>query len=323
MPSLVGFDTKTPCNKRARLDTGPLCNYDCEFCYYKTQLHIRDPLDKIKERVDYIRAYGINEVDLSGGESSVEPHWFDILDYCKGMDISCVSHGGKFYNFDFLLKSYNHGLREILFSLHGGNRVTHEKVTQKAGSFEKIIKAIKNCGELGIKVRINCTVYDGNKDNLPTKLINELGPSQVNYIVMNYSLDNKNFREQELGPLVQAIKDSIDQLSLDDINVRYVPYCYMKGYEKYVVGYYQHIFDLTDWNIQLFPETLDTSIEYTSKEKLQHAYHQAEHNRQQEYIKPAGCRGCKHYIICDGVKTNMEVTPEEGSMIAWPNHYRS
>ena len=323
MQSLVGFDTKTPCNNRARLDTGSFCNYDCEFCYYKEHLDIRDPLQKIKERVDYIKNYGIMEVDLSGGESSIEPHWFDILDYCKGLNISCVSHGGKFHDMVFLKKSKEAGLSEILFSLHGGNEEVHDKVTQRNGSFKRIIKAISNCNEIGIKVRINCTVYNGNKDHLPTEWINRLKPSQVSFILMNYSLDNKDFEEQELEPLTDAIKESIDNIVVDDINVRYVPFCYMKGYEKYVVGYYQHIFDLTDWNIQLFPETLDTSKEYTSTEKLKHAYSQAENNRKHEYIKLDECRSCVNYIICDGVKNKMNVYPEEGTKLVWPNHYRS
>lgn len=323
MQSLVGFDTTTPCNNRARLDTGTFCNYDCEFCYYKKKLDIRDPLQVIKDRVDYIKGYGITEVDLSGGESSIEPHWFDILDYCKGLNISCVSHGGKFHDMDFLQKSNDKGLSEILFSLHGGDSLTHDRVTQRNGSFDRIIKAINNCNDIGIKVRINCTVYDGNMNNLPHEWINKLNPSQVNYIIMNYSLDNKNFRQQELLPLCNAIKNSIDRISIKDINVRYVPLCYMKGYEQYVMGYYQHIFDLTDWNIQLFPETLDTTVKYTPKEKLRHAYAQAENNRRVEYIKPDECKLCANYIICDGIKTPMEVFPVDGDKLVWPNHYRS
>jgi MoaA/NifB/PqqE/SkfB family radical SAM enzyme len=322
MSSLIGFDTKTPVNQRARLDTGTFCNYDCEFCYYKEQLDIRDSLEIIKKRVDYIKNYGIMEVDLSGGESSVEPHWFDILEYCKGMNISCVSHGGKFHDMTFLRKSVSMGLSEILFSLHGGDAETHDKITKRKGSFDRLIKAISNCNDIGIKVRINCTVYDYNKDNLPTKYINILKPSQVNYIIMNYSLDNKDFREQELEPLTDAIKESIDSITIKDINVRYVPFCYMKGYEKYVVGYYQHIFDLTDWNIQLFPENLDTSIEYTDEEKLRHAYDQAENNRRVEYTKMDDCKDCKNYFICDGVKTRMKVYPIKGKKVIWPNHYR-
>jgi MoaA/NifB/PqqE/SkfB family radical SAM enzyme len=43
----------------------------------------RDPLEVILERVDYIKAYGITEIDLSGGESSIEPNWFKILEYCQ------------------------------------------------------------------------------------------------------------------------------------------------------------------------------------------------------------------------------------------------
>ena len=133
-------DYSRPINNRAKLDTGKLCNYSCEFCYYKKQLHERDALEKIKQRIDYIHAYGIDEIDLSGGESSVEPNWFNILDYCKGKfkRISCLSHGGKFSDLSFAQRSYDSGLREILFSLHGFTEEVHDKITGKKGAFKNL-----------------------------------------------------------------------------------------------------------------------------------------------------------------------------------------
>jgi MoaA/NifB/PqqE/SkfB family radical SAM enzyme len=137
--STIGLklDLETPMNERARLNTGFFCNYGCEFCYYKDKLDQRDSLKVITDRVDDIYNYGIRQVDLSGGESSIEPNWFKILDYCKtkGMTVSTLSHGGKFSDYEFLKKSKEHGLTEILFSLHGSNKEIHEKITKRKGSF--------------------------------------------------------------------------------------------------------------------------------------------------------------------------------------------
>ena len=76
-------DYETPRCNRAKLDTGTFCNYDCEFCYYQGDLDKVTSFDVIKDRIDILHKYGITEVDLSGGESSVHKQWFDILDYCN------------------------------------------------------------------------------------------------------------------------------------------------------------------------------------------------------------------------------------------------
>ena len=216
--SIAGIkpDTDTKANARARLDTGPLCNYRCEFCYYKEHLSERDSLDTVKQRVDYIWDYGIREIDLSGGESSIEPNWLPILDYCreKGFEhISCLSHGGKFCNMDFLKLSYEHGLREVLFSLHGSNAELHDRITDRKKSFERILQAIENCHELGIVVRVNCTVYDLNHHTLPNEyadLILKLKPLEVNFITLNYDTDNQDFRTNDYGAVTDSIKKCID-----------------------------------------------------------------------------------------------------------------
>ena len=73
------IDRDEPICERAKLDTGTHCNYRCEFCYYKTQLNDVTEFNIIKDRIDYLVACGITEVDLSGGESSIHKQWFDIL----------------------------------------------------------------------------------------------------------------------------------------------------------------------------------------------------------------------------------------------------
>lgn len=332
--SITGIkpDTSTKANARARLDTGPLCNYRCEFCYYKEHLTERDSLDTILKRIDYIYDYGIREIDLSGGESSVEPNWFKILDYCykKGMRVSTLSHGGRFSKLDFLQKSVDHGLKEILFSLHGYNADTHDAITGIKGSFDKILQAIDNANQLGLVVRINCTVYDINYEGLPTyypDIIKHIQPLEVNFIAIKYNLDNREFRDVPYKELTDSIKKTIDSIkdTVKYINVRFTPYCYMKGYERYVCNVYQHVYDLYDWNRALYNERVDVSQTYTDEEKLQQSYAVAADDRMLNYYKNDSCRECKHYYICDGIDKSLKETelfPQTGDKILEVNYYR-
>ena len=327
----LNYDYTTPRCNRARLDTGPLCNYDCEFCYYRDRLTEKTAWEVVKEKIDYLHAYGITEVDLSGGESSMSPDWFKILDYCneRFTSISCLSHGGTFANMNHLRKSKEHGLKEILFSLHGPTRETHELITNRPGSYDKILQAIKNAQELGMIVRINCTVYSRNYhqlENIYADLINSIKPVAVNFITLNYWLENNDndFSNVNLTELTTGIKKCIDKLDKDiEIIVRYTPYCYMKGYEQYQYNIFQHIYDVRDWNREMYNYDLDVSRTYTHEEKIQMAYKEGLDHRERFYRKDLKCTTCKHFYICDGIKKEMneEFYPDPGEKIKEVNHY--
>lgn len=330
----IEFDNTTPRCNRARLNSGTFCNYDCEFCYYKDQLDVKTPWEMVKARIDHMLAYGITEVDISGGEGSVDPNWFTILDYCKDKfeSISCLSHGGKFANMDFLKESRDRGLKEILFSLHGATAEVHDTITGRKGSFDRIIRGINNAKELGMIVRTNTTVYYRNYHQLEhehSALINSIMPVESNFITLNYWGDYNviDFKNASYADMTDAIKRCIDNLNNGiEVNVRYVPYCYMKGYEKYVAGTYQHIYDVRDWNRELYSYLVDVSKEYTTDEKLRMAYDSCDKDRSMFYKKSASCVKCKYFYICDGIEKEVAETtpclPEPGDKIKQINFYR-
>jgi MoaA/NifB/PqqE/SkfB family radical SAM enzyme len=315
---------------RAKLDTGTHCNYRCVFCYYKTQLNDITDFDTIRARIDYLVECGITEVDLSGGESSIHNNWFDILDYCtsKGLKISTLSNGYKFANKEFIQKSKDRGLREILFSVHGYDRDSHNALVGHRKGFDHIVQAVHNAHEVGIVVRINCTVTHANCDQLPTQfvdLIRELHPLEVNFLTLNYWNDAGSQQCIDYEQVTPFIHKAIDRLVpfVPLINVRYTPYCFMKGYEQYVCNYYQHIYDIYDWNIAVYGERISAK-EYRT-DPLAAMYQAAASNRNRTYYKKAECMTCKHFLICDGVEKqiqNVNLRPEEGEHIRQVNFYR-
>jgi len=319
LPSTAKIEqSDRPINTRAKLDTGTFCNYACNFCYYYDKLHEITSLDVIKERIDYIAECGMTEVDLSGGESSVHKEWFKILDYCteKGLRISCLSNGFKFADIEFLKKSREHGLREILFSLHGYDEVSHDKIVGRKNAFKRMIKAIQNCHELGIIVRFNCTVTKDNfkqLDNEYVDLVNSLQPQQINFLTLNHWDDANKIETFSYNESTPAIKSSIDKLNVPEIVVRYTPYCFMQGYEHYVCNTYHHIHDVKDWNIAIYNHTLDPDL--YKKDPRSELYKKANENRNMFYTKQKECLKCKYYYICDGyekVIKEISLTPISG-----------
>ena len=316
------------CN-RGKVNSGFFCNYDCSFCYYKKHLTEKTSFDVIKKRVDYLVECGIDEFDLSGGESTILPFWFELLDYIKSKPhkrISCLTNGSILANYDFFKKSKEHGLEEVLFSLHGHNEEVHDKIVGRKGAFNKMLKAIENAKQLDIMIRINCTVCVENKDHLEKEyfeLLDMIKPFEVNFITLNYWHDANKQEPIDYTEITKEIKTTIDKVKsfIPIINVRYTPFCFMKGYEEYVCNTYQHVYDPYDWNIGVYNENR-TPEEY-KKDKLQALYDQAANDRLQTSWKNKECLRCKHYYICDGFEKqiDMKVESDEGEKITDPMFY--
>lgn len=311
--------SELPINSRAKLDTGTQCNYKCNFCYYINDLDKITPVEEIKRRADIIFNSGIREVDLSGGESTIHTDWFEILDYCssKFYKVSCLSNGSKLKDFSFAEKSQQHGLSEVLFSLHGHNEHSHDEIVKHKKAFKHMLQAIDNCKILGIKVRLNCTVTSDNVENMQeyAELVKKLEPCQINFLPLNYWADADDAAPESYEVLSDGIHKAIEILYSEDIqiNVRYIPFCFMKGMEEYVVDTYQHIFDENDWNIMSYGnKTLKNP-------SIEDYYETAFKKRNQSYYKPRECFKCKYFRICDGIENNLAnlqgVYPSNGILI--------
>lgn len=328
---LITRDYNTPRCDRAKLDTGTFCNYDCEFCYYQGLLHLKTDFEEIKNRIDKIHDYGITEIDLSGGESSVHKNWFDILDYCntRFKNISTLTNGWAFAKEEFLIKSKQHGLKEILFSLHGFDQQSHDTIVRRKGAWNKILKAIQLAHKHDIVVRVNCTVYQRNHEGIENyhTIIKRVKPLEVNFLTLNYWVNNQFAEPINYEQVTTSIKSCIDKIKhmVKHINVRYTPYCYMEGYEKYVCNQYQHIYDIYDWNLEIYNLNVDTTRTYNDQQKIDLAHDTAAQRRTEDYMKSPKCLTCKHLYICDGVERQVKdfvYKPQPGKKIKHINHYR-
>lgn len=311
-------------NRRAKLDTGKECNYKCSFCYYRNQLDEVDSFEVIKERIDYLAECGFNEIDLSGGESSIHENFLEIIRYAKSknLSISMLSNGSKFDNINFLKESQEAGLEEILFSLHGYKH-EHDKIVHVSGAYDKLIKSIQNCKVLGINVRINTTITQLFKStDEMIQVYKEIDPFELNILTLNEFADAKTyFPYSKSIPIVKNLLNGLtDHIQL--INVRYTPFCMLKGYEKHVCNTLQHIYDIYDWNVVSYGMNVEPSKVLTDPLEYKNVSIQ---RRTKYYHKDTECMSCSHFKICDGVENNAKnylLEPYKGDKIDNINHYR-
>lgn len=348
MEKLFSFDFRKlisniedPLTSRARLFTGYKCNINCKFCFYRDMKPI-DIKEKIYEQIKIAKKLEIKDWDISGGEPTILPYWFDLLDDLVKSGfrkIAVITNGYKVSQKDFLQKSMDHGLNEVLFSLHGPNNEIHDGMTGVKGSFRKVMRGIDKSLELGILLRINTVVTAENYKTLNelSKLINSISPHSFNFLP--FRIENSAKPEGnvvDLAESIKYIKESIDILDKKIIiNVRYVPFCLMQGYEKYVSMYLQRAFDEFDWAERairiLDCIRRDTNIPFLEIWRDKFDYEMQSIYETIKYISgyKFSCLKCRCLPICEGIwKTNNQIftseyyKPIEGEIIKDILHFR-
>lgn len=303
-----------PMTERSRLFTGYGCNIKCKFCFYKGKKHI-DIKDQIYRQLEEGKRYGIKDWDISGGEPTILPYWFDLLRDMREMgfrNIACISNGYKFAEDSFAFKSKGAGLNEILFTLLGMRRHIHDGMTGVSGSWDRVLRAIDHARYYGYKIRINTVVTKDNYKSLPemADYVNAL-VKPVAFNFLPYRIENSAPKKKNIikySDITPYIKEAIDKLdNRIKIAIRYVPFCLFEGYEEYVAGYLQRVFDEYEWN------------EYTIR-KFENARHgkdipvldcesdkwKLELKALQGSIKhvanhSTNCLKCKYLKVCDGI----------------------
>lgn len=348
--------------RRARIFTDPRCNVRCRFCYY-WQCHAEAwPARLIRRQIDFAAEAGMRDIDFSGGESSVRKDFIDLVAYARQYDfrsICTLTNGWMFADEDFMRRAVEAGLTEILFSVHGYSEENHDWLTQREGSYRRIMRAIELAHEHGLTVRTNTTVTRTNYDRLEehARIIRDrIRPCQANFILFNEFAQAGKIADRfsvRYSEGARAVKGALDVLrgTVPYLNVRYIPFCFMKGYEKHVCDYTQKIYDPFEWSQRML---VLCQRQFIEKPLLYHRYlgsaleryahcvefapgavpgHVADDvfvvRNRHDYVMAQSCRECRYQFICDGVEQEYscqiglhELDPVPGDKITNPLHFR-
>lgn len=344
--------------KRMVLHVGFSCNARCRFCYYKDDLacgNVRDlTTEEIKSRLKEGRRFGKNQVELSGGEPTIRKDIFEIADFAResGYKTICIiTNGLRTYDLTFCKKLKKAGVNEFLFSLHSPVEKEHDWLTRIKGSWKKVIKSIKNAEKLNISYRTNTVVSNINYNHLDKlySVLKDFKPSAVNLLVYNPS--TAQFPEK--GEIVdynivgKKIKSFINKYEshFKVINIRWLPFCFLKGKEKNIRTQWQKFYEDQEWDPYLnikfnkgFKGALGSFIGglflyyykaprygkrdlYTKFNEVISAF------RMFFYYKQRGpCKHCALRKICTGLpknykNDNIKLKPYRGRVIRDPLHF--
>jgi radical SAM protein with 4Fe4S-binding SPASM domain len=152
---------------QASLELTYRCNERCTHCYIE---EFKDDPKRILNKEGWfqvlteLRSAGTLYLILMGGEPTLSPYYFDIIERGAelGFHVSSISNGLKIKNQDYADRIKTAGLKLITFSLYSMNPEVHDKMTKVRGSHEKLMQAIDYCDKAGIKVSLNGLLTEAN-----------------------------------------------------------------------------------------------------------------------------------------------------------------
>lgn len=206
--------------RRLELHVTYTCPERCVFCSEDHRMREFSAFPVTFGRVTRILAEqasrGVESVHLTGGEPTIHPQFVEILRLAKrlGLRTSIGTVGTRLADPRFAASAMPF-LDEALFSLHGPDAATHDACTGRAGSFERVTRAIENAkaAKPGFRPYVNTVLTRLNVDRLvdTAAFARELGATLL--IVSNLTPEGAGadrytdlpVRLTELGALAPAV----------------------------------------------------------------------------------------------------------------------
>ncbi|MGL5126412.1 MAG: radical SAM protein [Fusobacteriaceae bacterium] len=129
-----------------------ICNNSCIFCISPSTFERREEI-KLKTINSLSSIPRGDRVIINGGEPTIHPDFFDIINSFEGTELVLYSNGVKLSNLDFVKKLCSYNCKRITIPIHGNEQI-HDYVTKNKGSYKKTIQGIKNLIENKNKIEI-------------------------------------------------------------------------------------------------------------------------------------------------------------------------
>ena len=314
--------------RRAVLHMGWTCSYNCVFCYgQNSRKEEFRTYDSMVEELHSLYDYGIRDIEFSGGEPTQYKQLPQLIEQAVRIGyrrIGIITNGSKLCNLKYFKMLQSVGLNEVLFSVHGYDEKSHDKITGKVGSWKALTKSISNAVKLNCFLRVNTTICKFNAGHLKdhAQMILSLADGHlkcVNYLPLNYwddaiDSDRLDVNPQEYCTDLEEAIAILESAGIQWIAIRYAPFCAFPKLTRYIVGQYQHMYDPFDWNREAYTtQSFDLSYPYGY-----FAYEACANTRKALYTKASACALCKYVFLCDGLENQLVehgVRPVKGEPI--------
>lgn len=280
--------------KRIDLKIGFQCNNLCRFCVQgdkrkiypnKTDKEVRDILKK--------NASTSQGVVFTGGEPTIRKELVGWVEYAKNLGYEAIqiqTNGRLFAYKDYCKTLISAGATGFSPALHGSIAEIHDRLTRAVGSFDQTVKGIKNLISLGQFVGTNSVITKINYKDLPqlAELLVDLEVNRFQFAFIHIN-DIIFFEPKLVGEIVPRhssvepyVKKAL-QIGIDagiTVTTEAIPYCFMSGYERFVVE-------------DKIPDTAVYDADFQIKDY-------ANYRRNNGKAKGPLCGQCSYDRVCEG-----------------------
>ena len=229
------------------LELTEICNITCRHCYNFWREDGMGSISLDEEKMDRLvekfREAGIFHVILSGGEPFSK---FEVLEHAIGellrnnISVSCNSNL-MLTTEDRIKRLATAGLEHILTSLPSGDPATCDHIMNQVGTFEKVVKGIKETVAGGIRVSANIVLMRSNLGQVyqTSELLSELGAQKLFFTrSVPPVYQSGSGADLDVGP--EEMKDALDAAlqAKADFGIQVgslvsYPLCFLGDLEKY------------------------------------------------------------------------------------------
>jgi MoaA/NifB/PqqE/SkfB family radical SAM enzyme len=221
-----------------------ICNNNCKFCFVGNKKNERvNTTSEVEKIIIDARKQGSTQLHFLGGEPTLRKDLCYLITFAKKLGYSkiAITTNGRALSYDSISqKLIDAGLNNIIFSIHGSNSKIHDSLTQVPGSFNQLMKGIKNCQNKNVFLEGNVCINKQNQadiENIAKLVIREKIKSVEMMLVDPRGSAENNF--DFLEPVILIVSKNIKKaisLSLNtktEILSRYIPFCFLDSFYKF------------------------------------------------------------------------------------------
>jgi radical SAM protein with 4Fe4S-binding SPASM domain len=151
------------------------CNLRCIYCYRDAGPSHKEylPGDLLIRILGDLEKYGLQSVELTGGEPLLHPEFKQIFNYCVDhfLRVVLLSNGCLInQNITDLLGSHKEKVI-VQVDIDGNSPNTHDRIRGVPGSFIKTTNAVRLLAKAGVKTRVAMNVTKTNLDEIENTLL--------------------------------------------------------------------------------------------------------------------------------------------------------
>lgn len=213
------------------------CQNHCRFCSVGDRARVDGSLEIQLAAMKDAALRGIRLLDLDGGEPTLYPHLFQVLEAARELGferITVTTNGRRLADRTFAHKLTG-VIDSLLISIHGATADIQDRLTASPGSYEQTMQGLRNALEVAPDLSVNITLLQENLPHLDS-LLSELVALGVKSVTLQgYTPFGK--RLGGLAPDESAYREVLPNLldrfkALLRLQVINIPACMLPGYEN-------------------------------------------------------------------------------------------